>query len=62
MSQHIFEPGMLVRCPAQPDWGAGQVQSRVDDIVTVNFAEAGKQVINAAIVPLEVIWDGESDL
>jgi hypothetical protein len=62
MSHHILEPGMLVHCPAHPDWGAGQVQSRVDDIVTVNFAETGKQVINAAIVPLEVIWDGDADL
>ncbi|KPP94503.1 MAG: protein of unknown function DUF3553 [Roseibaca calidilacus] len=47
---------MFVRSPAHPDWGLGQVQSRVGDMVTVNFAETGKQVINAAIIPLEVVW------
>ncbi|CUX83137.1 DUF3553 domain-containing protein [Roseibaca calidilacus] len=56
MSHHILEPGMFVRSPAHPDWGLGQVQSRVGDMVTVNFAETGKQVINAAIIPLEVVW------
>ncbi|NBB98756.1 MAG: DUF3553 domain-containing protein [Alphaproteobacteria bacterium] len=57
MSHHIFEPGMFVTCPAHPEWGTGQVQSRVGDIVTANFAETGKQVMNVTLVPLEVVWD-----
>ncbi|WP_245963872.1 DUF3553 domain-containing protein [Roseinatronobacter ekhonensis] len=52
---------MFVRCPAHPDWGLGQVQSRVGDIVTVNFAEMGKQVINATMVPLEVVWNVDDE-
>ena len=48
----FLEPGMLVRHPARPDWGVGQVQSRVGGRVTVNFAEAGKQVIDGTKVPL----------
>mgnify|MGYP005853636771 CR=1 FL=1 len=61
MSHHILEPGMFVRCPAHPDWGTGQVQSRVGDTVTINFAEIGKQVINASMVPLEVVWNVDDE-
>jgi hypothetical protein len=48
-------PGMLVRHPTQADWGLGQVQSAVGDRITVNFEHAGKLLINAAVVTLEVI-------
>jgi hypothetical protein len=57
MSHHLFEPGMFVTCPSHPEWGVGQVQSRVGEVVTVNFAEAGKQVMNVTLVPLEVVWN-----
>lgn len=52
---------MFVRCPAHPEWGLGQVQSRIDDRITVNFAETGKQVINAGMVPLDVVWNIEDE-
>ena len=42
----LLEPGMLVRHPVQPDWGLGQVQSNIDNKVTVNFEHAGKVVID----------------
>ena len=42
----LLEPGMLVRHPYQPDWGLGQVQSNIDNKVTVNFEHAGKVVID----------------
>lgn len=45
-------PGALVRHPTQPDWGLGQVQSVIGNRVTVNFEDAGKQLINAAVVKL----------
>ena len=50
----IIEPGMRVRHPAQPDWGIGQVQSIIGDRITVNFEHAGKVLINAAVIALEV--------
>lgn len=50
----IIEPGMRVRHPAQPDWGTGQVQSVVGDRITVNFEHAGKVLINATVITLEV--------
>jgi hypothetical protein len=52
---------MFVKSPNNPDWGLGQVQSRVDETVTVNFAETGKQVVNAAIIHLEVVWDLDAE-
>ena len=45
-------PGALVRCPSQPTWGIGQVQSIINDKVTVNFENVGKKVINAHNVEL----------
>ena len=54
MPSHI-EPGMRVRHPDRPDWGDGQVQSVIGDRVTVNFAEAGKVLINAAVVELAIL-------
>lgn len=53
----FLEPGVIVRHPTQPDWGLGQVQSVVGSRVTVNFQDAGKQVIDAAVVPLDVVGD-----
>ena len=52
-----IEPGMRVRHPARPDWGNGQVQSVVGNRITVNFEHAGKVLINAAIVELDVLED-----
>lgn len=43
----LLEPGMLVRHPEQADWGLGQVQSNVENRVTVNFEHAGKVVIDS---------------
>lgn len=48
----ILVPGTFVRHPTQPDWGLGQVQSVIENRVTVNFENAGKQVINSDRVAL----------
>jgi FKBP-type peptidyl-prolyl cis-trans isomerase 2 len=50
-----LEPGMRVRHPAHPDWGEGQIQSVVQERVTVNFEHIGKVLINARHVELEVL-------
>lgn len=52
----LLEPGMLVRHPAQPDWGLGQVQSNIGNRVTVNFEHAGKQVIDLNQIDLIPIF------
>jgi Protein of unknown function (DUF3553) len=46
-------PGTRVRHPGEPDWGIGQVQSAIGNRVTVNFENAGKRLINCAVVELE---------
>jgi Protein of unknown function (DUF3553) len=51
----LLEPGQFVRHPGQPDWGEGQVQSVVGERVTVNFEHAGKVLINARVIALEVL-------
>ena len=53
----FLEPGSRVRHPGCPDWGIGQVQSIIDDRVTVNFEDAGKVLINARVVTLEMVDD-----
>jgi len=59
VSYFLIEPGQFVRHPAQPDWGIGQVQSAIGDRVTVNFEHAGKCLINARVVALELVLDEE---
>lgn len=51
----MLTPGCIVRHPACPDWGLGQVQSVVGDRVTVNFEECGKIVINLSVVVLDLV-------
>jgi hypothetical protein len=52
-----LHPGVRVRCPAEPDWGVGQVQSSAGGRVTVNFEHRGKVVMQAGLVTLEVLDD-----
>jgi|TARA_B100001146_G_scaffold216627_1_gene220257 hypothetical protein len=56
----MLEPGMIVRHPAAPEWGDGQVQSRIGDRITVNFTEAGKRVIDGRRVVLDIVWTRDS--
>ena len=53
----LIEPGQRVRHPGRPDWGVGQVQSAVGDRITVNFEHAGKVLINADVVALDLLYD-----
>ena len=58
MAQDVV-PGMLVRHPAEPDWGLGQVQSAIGPRITVNFEHAGKVLINGDQITLSVVGDGD---
>ena len=48
-----FEPGDKVINPTNKDWGIGQVQSIINNKITVNFQNVGKKVINAKNIELE---------
>ena len=50
-----YEPGDKVTNPNNKEWGIGQIQSIINDKVTVNFENVGKKVINAKIIELEKI-------
>ena len=52
----FLEPGMLVKHPSEADWGVGQVQSRVNGKITVNFTEVGKIVIDGYKVALVQVF------
>lgn len=50
-------PGMRVRQPECPDWGIGQIQSVVDDRITVNFENIGKVTMIRSQCRLEPVED-----
>jgi transcription elongation factor GreA-like protein len=55
----LLEPGAFVRHPDRPDWGIGQVQSVIGKRVTVNFENAGKQLINTDLIDLTILDDDD---
>jgi hypothetical protein len=50
-----YEPGDVVINPKDESWGIGQIQSIINDKVTVNFENIGKIVINSKEIILEKI-------
>lgn len=54
MTGALLEPGQWVRHPQRPDWGLGQIQSAIGDRVTVNFENAGKVLVNARVIELDM--------
>ena len=53
MQVYDFDPGDFVINPKNKDWGIGQVQSIINNKVTVNFQNVGKKTINAEEITLE---------
>ena len=51
-----YEPGDKVVNPNNKSWGIGQVQSIINDKVTINFENVGKKVINSEIINLEKVY------
>ena len=50
-----FEIGDKVTNPNNRDWGIGQVQSIINNKITINFENVGKKVINADNIKIEKI-------
>jgi hypothetical protein len=50
-----YEPGDYVINPKNKEWGTGQIQSIIKNIVTANFENVGKKTIIADIILLEKI-------
>ncbi len=52
-----YSLGDFIIHPDEPDWGIGQIQSIEGTRITVNFENAGKQLINASIISLIPVAD-----
>ena len=48
-------PGNYVINKNNNEWGIGQIQSSIENKITVNFENVGKKVININEINLEVI-------
>ena len=53
-----YEPGDKVINPIKKEWGIGQVQSIINEKITVNFENVGKIVIISNNIKLEKINNG----
>ena len=52
----FFTPGIYVINPEKKDeWGVGQIQSSINNFITVNFENVGKKTINLSEINLEII-------
>jgi Protein of unknown function (DUF3553). len=51
-----FTPGIFVVNEDKfKDWGIGQVQSCINNKITINFENVGKKIINPKFVKLKII-------
>ena len=50
-----YEPGDYVINPKYKSWGIGQIQTIINNKVTVNFENVGKKVININLIVLKKI-------
>ena len=53
--QNVFTPGMFVMNPKKSEWGIGQIQSSINELITVNFENVGKKTIDISEINLEII-------
>ena len=55
LSYSEFIPGSYISNKDNLEWGIGQVQSCIKNIVTINFENVGKKVMDINIMNLEII-------
>ena len=49
-------PGtFVINVKREKEWGVGQVQSSIDNKITINFENVGKKTINPKEVELKII-------
>ena len=48
-------PGSYVIIKNNNEWGIGQIQSSINNKITVNFENVGKKVININEINLEIV-------
>ena len=59
----LYTPGIFVINPDKKnEWGIGQIQSSINNLITVNFENVGKKTINLSKINLEIISKLCSDI
>ena len=52
----LYTPGIFViNNDKKNEWGIGQIQSSINNIITINFENVGKKTINISKVNLEIV-------
>ena len=52
----LYTPGIFViNTEKKNEWGIGQIQSSINNIITINFENVGKKTINISKVNLEIV-------
>ena len=52
----LYTPGIFViNTDKKNEWGVGQIQSSINNLITINFENVGKKTINISKVNLEII-------
>ncbi|MBD1147592.1 DUF3553 domain-containing protein [Pelagibacterales bacterium SAG-MED31] len=52
----LFTPGIyVINSDKKKEWGIGQIQSSINNLITINFENVGKKTININKVNLEII-------
>ena len=52
----LYTPGIFViNTEKKDEWGIGQIQSSINNLITINFENVGKKTINISKVNLEII-------
>ena len=52
----LYTPGIFViNTDKKNEWGIGQIQSSINNLITVNFENVGKKTINISKVNLEIV-------
>ena len=52
----LYTPGIFViNTDKKNEWGIGQIQSSINNLITINFENVGKKTINLSKVNLEII-------
>ena len=52
----LYTPGIFViNTDKENEWGIGQIQSSINNIITINFENVGKKTINISKVNLEIV-------
>tara|TARA_Y100000590_G_scaffold424183_1_gene530778 strand:+ start:58 stop:243 length:186 start_codon:yes stop_codon:yes gene_type:complete len=50
-----LSPGVYVVNKNNIDWGIGQIQSAINEKITINFENVGKKVVNINEIKLKIV-------